>query len=172
MEIERLFEKLDIDSPEEFKFYENFDSLMEDEEHIEEELIKEVLSCADSELLSDHVDSFFESFLRNIPDDETELYIIVESFKRNISSLVIEDMDDEDVSELAKDIYKFRNWYAIEHNAKNVSSGEELSVRDARYEIAAAGLLGEEVSIDFGRAITSGPDTYGIKISELAAMRG
>lgn len=170
MERDRLFEKLDIDSPEDFKFYENFDALIEDEEHIEEDLIKEVLSYADSHLLSDHVDSFFESFLGNIPDDETELYIIVESFKRNISSLVFEGMSEEDLSELAKDIYKFRNWYAIEHNATDEKSGEELSVRDARYEIAAAKLLSEEVSIDFGRAITSGPDSYGIKISDLTAM--
>ena len=172
MDRDRLFEKLDIDSPEEFRFYENFDALVEEEEHIEEELIKEVLSHADAELLSDHVDSFFESFLGNIPDDETELYIIVESFKNNISALIFEDMNDEDVSELAKDIYKFRNWYAIEHNAKDEKSGEELSVRDARYEIAAARLLGDEVSIDFGRAITSGPDSYGIRISELAAIEG
>ena len=172
MDRERLFEKLDIDSPEEFKFYENFDALIEDEEHIEEELIKEVLSCADADLLSDHVESFFDSFLGNIPDKETELYIIVESFKRNISALVFEEMQDEDISELAKDIYKFRNWYAIEHNAKDENSGEELSVRDARYEIAAAALLGDEVSIDFGRAITSGPDSYGIKVSDLAAIEG
>ena len=170
MERDRLFEKLDIDSPEEFKFYENFDALIEDEEHIEEELIKEVLSFADTDLLSDHIDSFFESFLSNIPDDESELYIIVESFKRNISALVFDGMNDEDYSELAKDIYKFRNWYAIEHNAKNDGSGEELSVRDARYEIAAAKLLGDEVYIDFGRAITSGPDSYGIKLSDLAAI--
>lgn len=170
MDRDRLFEKLDIDSPEDFRFYENFDALIEDEEHIEEELIREVLSYADAELLSDHADSFFESFLGNIPDDETELYIIIESFKRNISAHIFEGMEDEHINELARDIYNFRNWYAIEHNAKDENTGQDLSVRDARYEIAAAGFLGDEVSIDFGRAITSGPDSYGIKLSDLAAL--
>ena len=172
MDRDRLFEKLDIEVPEDFKYYENFEALMEDEEHIEEDLIKEVLSFSDANLLSDHVDSFFESFLGNIPDEETELYIIVDSFKRNISSHVFDGMDDEYISELTKDIYKFRNWYAIEHNAVDERSGKELSVRDARYEIVAARLLGDKVSIDFGRAITSGPDSYGIKVSDLAAIEG
>lgn len=167
MEIERLFEKLDIDSPEDFKYYENFETLMEDDEHIEEELIKEALSQADSELLSDHLDHFFESFISNIPEDETELYIIIDSFKGNLANLLFEDMGADELSELASEIYKFRRWYVIDHNAKDMKSGEELSVRDARYEIMAAKFLGETKEIDFGRAITSGPDAYSVKLKDI-----
>lgn len=170
MERDRLFEKLDIENPEDFKYYENLDALIEEEEHIEEELIKEVLSYADSGLLSEHINSFFDSFISNIPDDETELHIIVESFMRNISNQIFDDMTDEDFGELAKDIYKFRDWYVIEHNAVDESSGMELSVRDARYEIMAAGFLGDDISIDFGKAISSGPDSYEVRLSDLASM--
>ena len=170
MDRERLFEKLDIENPEEFKFYENLESLIEEEEHIESELIKEVLSAADKEYLVEHAETFFDKFLDNIPDDETELAIIVEIFKNNICGLIYEDMDDAALGELADELHKFRKWYAIDHNATDESDGSEMSIRDARYELLAADLLGEEKSIDFGKALVSGPDSYGIKVSDLAAL--
>ena len=166
MDRERLFEKLDIDEPEGFKFYENFEALMEEEEHIEEEYIREILSAADPELISDHIESFFESFSSNIPEDETELAIILETFRNNISSAA-SDRNDDSLSGLTSEIYRFRRWYAIEHNALNEDDGRELSVRDARYDILAAKLLGEDISIDFGRAITSGPDAYEVRIKDI-----
>lgn len=166
MDRERLFEKLDIDEPEGFKFYENFEALMEEEEHIEEEYIREILSAADPELVSDHIESFFESFSSNIPEDETELAIILETFKNNISSAA-SDRNDDSLSGLTSEIYRFRRWYAIEHNALNEDDGRELSVRDARYDILAAKLLDEDISIDFGRAITSGPDAYEVRIKDI-----
>lgn len=167
MDRERLFEKLDIDSPEEFKFYENFEALIEEDEHIEEDLIKELLISADQSLLSEHIQHFFDSFSSNIPDEETELSIILETLKNNISNAADTEMSDEAASHLATEIYKFRRWYCIDHNAVNECNGEELSVRDARYELLAAKLLGEDISIDFGKAITSGPDAYEVRIKDI-----
>ena len=167
MDRERLFKKLDIESPEEFQYYENFEALMEEDEHIEEELVKEVLMAAEAELLGNHIDSFFDGFSSNIPDEEKELAIIVDTFRNNISSAVSEDMQDEDLEHLVSEIYKFRNWYVLEHNAVNENSGEEISVRDARYEIMAAKFLGDSIGIDFGRAIISGPDSYEVKIKDI-----
>ena len=170
MDIERLFDKLDIENPEEFKFYENLEALIEEEEHIESELITDVLKTADKELLLEHAETFFERFLNNIPEGEDELSIIVEIFKNNICGLIHEDMSDDAVNELAEEIYKFRKWYAIDHNAADESDGSELSIRDARYELLAAGFLGESKSYDFGRALVNGPDSYGVKVSDLAAL--
>ena len=167
MDRERLFEKLDIDSPEEFQYYESFDALMEDEEHIEEELIREVIAGADIELIAEHIGSFFDAFASNIPDDETELSIIVDTFRNNISAAARSEFTDEDLSQFASEIYKFRKWYAIDHNAFDEIKREEISVRDARYEIAAAKLLGDKVAIDFGRALTSGPDAYAVRLRDI-----
>ena len=167
MDRERLFEKLDIDEPEDFRFYENFEALMEEDEHIEEEHIREILNAADPELISDHIESFFESFSSSIPEEETELAIILETFRNNISSAASSGKGDDLLSGLTSEIYRFRKWYALEHNALNEASGKELSVRDARYDIIAAKLLGEDISIDFGRAITSGPDAYEVRIKDI-----
>ena len=167
MDRERLFEKLDIDSPEEFKFYENLETLLEDDEHIEEELISEILLAADPDLISEHIDQFFDSFSANIPDEETELSIVLDSFRNNISTAASFENNEDSISNLSSEIYKFRKWYVIDHNAVDEKSGEEISVRDARYEILAAKLLGDEVSIDFGRALTSGPDSYAVRIRDI-----
>lgn len=167
MDRERLLEKLDIESPEDFRYYENLEALLEEDEHVEEELIKEVLSASDKEHLSEHIGNFFDSFMSNMPDDETEVHIIIDTFKGNITSAVDEDMTDEEMSNLASEIYKFRKWYVLDHNATDEQSGAEISVRDARYEIMAAGFLGEHKTVDFGRAITSGPDAIKLKIKDL-----
>ena len=167
MDRERLFEKLDIESPEDFKFYENLEDLMEEEEHIEEDLIKEILKAADSEILLEHISHFFEGFASSIPDEEVELSIILETFRNNLSGAASYDSDDESASNLASEIYRFRKWYSIDHNAVNENSGEEISVRDARYELLCAKLLGDDISIDFGRALINGPDTYEVKIRDI-----
>ena len=167
MDRERLLEKLDIESSQDFRYYENLEALLEEEEHVEEELIREVLCASDKELLLEHTGNFFDSFISNMPDDETEIHIIIDAFKGNITSLIDKDMSDEDMNNLASEIYKFRKWYVIDNNAIDETSGDELSVRDARYEIMAAKFLGESKSMDFGRAILSGPDAYKIKIRDI-----
>ena len=169
MDRERLFEKLDIESPEDFQYYESFDALMEDEEHIEEELIREVLSALEQELLVDHIGNFFDSFVSIIPDEETELSIIVDTFRNNISGVAMSGLTDEDLNQLSSEIYSFRKWYAIDHNAKDEIKDEEISVRDARYEIAAAKLLGEEASIDFGKALLCGPEAYAVRLRDIVS---
>lgn len=167
MEREKLLEKLDIDSPEDFRYYENLESLLEEDEHVEEDLIKEVLAASDKDHLAEHVGNFFDSFMSNMPDEETEIHIIIDTFKGNITSVIDRDMTDEDMNNLASEIYRFRKWYVMDNNATDEQNGEEISVRDARYEIMAAGFLGEEKTIDFGRALTNGPDAVKHKIKDL-----
>ncbi|MBR2674601.1 MAG: hypothetical protein IKE52_03980 [Mogibacterium sp.] len=158
---------MDLESPEEYSYYENFEALIEEEEHIEEALIREIIAAADSELLSEHINNFFDAFQSNIPDEEKELFLTVEAFKNNMSISPSSDLDEEAISKISSEIYAFRKWYVIEHHARDEDSGEDISVRDARYEIAAAKLLGEEISIDFGRAVLSGPDAYEVRIRDI-----
>ena len=46
---------LDIDSADEFKYYENLSALLEEDEYIEENLIKDLISHADREKLAEHM---------------------------------------------------------------------------------------------------------------------
>ena len=163
----RFYRILDIDSPDEFKFYENLASLLEEDEFIEENLIKDLLKDVDREKLSEHLDSYFEGFLDHLPENETEMYITVDAIRRVFDGMIFDGMTDEDVSALASEIAKFRKWYVHDLNAFDRISGEEKSVRDARYDIAAAKLLGDDADHDFRLALDYGLDGYDVRIADM-----
>lgn len=165
-----LYTKLDIDTIEDFRFYENLAALLEEDDFIEENLIRDLLREVDKSILSEYMDYFFENFLKHIPDQETELYITVESIKRMMSGLISEDMTDEDIDTLASEISRFRRWYVHEPNVFDKKTGEEVSLRDARYNIVAAGLLGDTYDYDFRTALDYNVDGYDIRISDILGI--
>ena len=159
-----LYRKLDIDTIVEFRYYENIAALLEDDDYIEENLIKDLIREVDKSVFAEHMDSFYEQFLNNLPDDETELYITVDSIRRAMTGLIAEDMTDEDISALAEEIVRFRKWYVHDLNVFDRIRGEELSVRDARYNILAAGFLGEKYDYDFRTALDYTVEGYDVRI--------
>ena len=163
----RFYKVLDIDSADEFQYYENLAALLEEDEYIEENLIKDLMRNADAEKLAEHMGSYFDAFLDHLPDNETDLYVLVESMGRVFEGLISEDMSDADVSELASEIARFRKWYVHDLNAFNKLTGEEASVRDARYDIAAAKLLGEEADYDFRTALDYDLEGFNVRIADM-----
>ena len=163
----RFYSILDIESPDEFKYFENLSALLEENEYIEKNLIKDLFRDVDREKLSEHFDSYFEAFLDHLPDSETEMYITVDSIRRAFDGMIFDGMTDEDISRLASETAKFRKWYVHDLNAYDRINDEEKSVMDARYDIAAAGLLGEEADIDFRKALDYGLDGYSVRIADM-----
>ena len=92
---------------------------------------------------------------------------MVESIGRAFEGLIFEDMSDADFSELASEIAKFRKWYVHDLNAFNRLTGEEASVRDARYDIAAAKLLGEDADYDFRTALDYDLDGFNVRVADM-----
>ena len=167
MDKTQLYKKLDIEDASEFKYYENLSALLEEDDHIEENLIRDLIKDVSKDHLAEHMDSFFESFLGNIPDDENDLYLLVDSIGRAMTGLISEDMAQEDINALASEIFRFRKWYIHESNVFDKLRREETSVRDARYEIVAAGFLGEDTDFDFRTALDYGLDGYDIRITDV-----
>ena len=163
----RFYNALDIDSAYEFKYYENLAALLEQDEFIEENLIKDLLKDVDMEMLAEQMGSYFDGFLDHLPDNETDLYIMVEYIGRAFEGLIFEDMNDADISDLAEEIVKFRKWYVHDLNAFNKLNGEESNVRDARYEIAAARLLGENADYDFRLALDYDLDGFNVRVADM-----
>lgn len=153
---------LNIDDATEFQYYENLASLLEEESFIELNLIKDLVKDIDKELLGDASESYFEEFLKALPDDETNLYITVESIERAFASMI-----EEDNPYLADEIHRFRKWYVLDTLVTDKVDGKELSVLNARYNVQAAKLLGETVNYDFHRAYDYEVSGYDIKITEI-----
>ena len=163
----RFYRILDIDSADEFKYYENLSALLEEDEYIEENLIKDLIRNVDREKLAEHMSSYFDGFLDHLPDNETDLYVMVESMGRVFDGLIMEDMSDSDVEALASEIARFRKWYVHDLNAINKLTGEDTSVRDARFDLAAAKLLGEDASYDFRLALDYDIDGFDVRIADM-----
>ena len=63
---------------------------LEEDEYIEENLIKDLLRSIDMELLAEQMGSYFDGFLDHLPDNETDLYIMVESIGRALEGMIFE----------------------------------------------------------------------------------
>ena len=107
MDKTELYRKLDIDTIDEFRYYENLAALLEEDDYIDANLIKDLIKDVDKTVLAEHMDSFYEQFLSNLPDNETELYITVDSIGRAMTGMISEDMTAEDISALADEIGRF-----------------------------------------------------------------
>lgn len=165
----RFYKVLDIESPEEFQYYENLSSLLEEDEFIEENLIKDLFKDIDTERLPEQFESYFENFLSHIPESENEMYIVVESIKRAFDGLIYEEMSEDDISSLAHEVSKFRKWYIHDLNAYDRLHGNDTCVRDARYDIAAAKLLGEDFDFDFRRALDYDLEGFNVRLADMVA---
>lgn len=163
----RFYRVLDIDSADEFKYFENLSSLLEEDEFIETNLIKDLMRSVDMEKLAENMSSYFDGFLDHLPDKETDLYVMVESMGRVFDGLIMDGMTDADFDALASEISKFRKWYVHDLNAFNKLTGEEASVRDARFDIAAAKLLGEDSDYDFRLALDYDIDGFDVRIADM-----
>lgn len=163
----RFYNVLDIDSADEFQYYENLAALLEEDEYIEENLIKDLLRSVDMEMLAEQMASYFDGFLDHLPDNETDLCIMVESMGRVFEGLIFEDMSDSDIERLASEIAKFRKWYVNDLNAFDKIRGIESNMRDARYDLAAAKLLGEEADYDFRTALDYDLDGFDVRVADM-----
>ena len=163
----RFYRVLDIDSAEEFQYFENLAALLEEDEYIEKNLIKDLIRGVDIEKFAENISSYFDGFLDHLPDNETDLYVMVESIGRVFDGLIMEDMTDADIDALASEIVKFRKWYIHDLNTVNRLTGEESSVRDARFDIAAAKLLGEAADYDFRKALDYDIEGFDVRIANL-----
>ena len=167
MDKTRLYHILDIESPEEFQYYENLAALLEEDEFIEENLIKDLVKDVDKERLAESMNSYFEEFLRHVPEDENELYMTVESIMRVFDGMIFEDMGEHEINELAAEITKFRKWYVHDLNAFNRLNAEECNIRDARYDIVAAGLLGDDFDYDFRTALDYELEGFSVRVADI-----
>lgn len=162
-----FFNILDIDSAEDFQYYENLASLFEADDFIESNLLKDLFKDIDFNILSDCIDNYFEEFLKAIPDEETNLYITLESIKRSFIGMMVENPTSDEIAILADEILRFRKWYVLDNLVINKLNGTEVSVRDARYDIQACKLLGDSYDYDFRLAYDYQIEGYDVKLSDI-----
>ncbi len=130
MDKEKLYELLDIETPEDFQYFENFAALVEYDEEIPYELICELVKEVDLDTLSGLCDEYFDEISDHIPDGETDVYVLLEDFKRNLQDLREDLEEDARLIQVADVLDSFRKFYAIDSKVyvTDLASGEESTV--------------------------------------------
>jgi hypothetical protein len=168
MEIDELLELLEIDSPEEFGYFEHFAALIECDEEIPYELFYKVLRDIDTDTLIDLTDSYFEDILQGMPDDAIELYTLMGTIRQALSGLAKSSVTREERVAFVDELFKFRNWYIFDsvthlrrfsdNMKKDVTVSEALSL----YRLEK--LNEEQYRYDFSDSLDYDIDEYSISI--------
>ncbi|MDO4859833.1 MAG: hypothetical protein Q4A48_02275, partial [Bacillota bacterium] len=85
MDLKELLEYLDIDSPEDLEYFENMADLMESDEEIPVETLKELFSDADMEQVSAIITEYFDDVLEHVPDRETEVFSLLNTVRLSLA---------------------------------------------------------------------------------------
>ena len=147
MTLAKLFAALEMDTPEDMEYFEQFADLMEMDEGIPFDLFYIALSKVDPETAGELVENYFEDLTAAIPDDANEMVSLVDSVEQNLL-LLAADLDQDEVRRsFAQQLHKFRLWYKDPEGAE--IDGREASPFLAVLQAREDRLSGESHRIGF-----------------------
>lgn len=87
MNREQFYELLDIESAEDFQYFENLAAFFECEEELDYEDIAALFGAVDQAVLAELIDEYFEEITNFVPGSETEVFSIFENVRRALVGL-------------------------------------------------------------------------------------
>ncbi|MGI6736770.1 MAG: hypothetical protein ACOX41_05590 [Anaerovoracaceae bacterium] len=174
MELQELLEMLELDDPEDFEYYENFADLLESDEEIPEDTLFQLFSQVDRETTEEMLEGYFAEMQENVPDSETEFYMLLENIRLSLLGL-IRAADDESLMErFAEELARFKNWYTFESGVTCIDRATEeqklLPLRDALTLARMAKLDNEDYSFDFNDCLDYEMEDYIMDFGDLARL--
>lgn len=166
MKRDELYSLIDIETPSDFKYYENLELLLENDKNIDSYLLEELFYSLNWEQLIDLFKSYFDEVIRILPDNEDDLYIKFDVIKRKFLGILEREKDRENVKILVSEIESFKKWF-IEDRLVKCNDDKNTSIYDAIYDIYASKLLNNDCKYDFLNINEYKIDAFEIKISKL-----
>ena len=114
MNFNELLDLLEIESPDEFGYFEHFSTLIECDEEVPYELFYKVLQDVESETLVDLTDNYFEDILKGMPDDSIDFYTLMDTIRQVLLGLAKNSSAPEERVLYTDELFKFRNWYVFD----------------------------------------------------------
>ena len=147
MTLEKLYKLLELDTPADLEYFEQFADLMEMDEDVPFDLFYMALSGVSPENAGELVENYFEDLSNAAPEDENDLVLLIDSLEENLMHLA-EDLDDGDARRsFAEQLYRFREWYKAPGGAE--IDGESTSVFEALLQARADAISGESHELSF-----------------------
>lgn len=174
MDREELYAILDMETGEDFQYFENFADFVENEGAIDDDAVFDLIREIDMKTFAELCESYFYEALENVPGDQIDVYNLMESIKRvliGLSEAVRKEEENADLK-LADQFNKFRIWYSIdsEVECKNVADQKVhyVTVRDALALSRLEKIDGEEYRYDFTEALDYEMEEYMMTYADMA----
>ena len=168
MDFDELLELLEIDSPDEFGYFEHFAALVECDEEIPYDLFFKILSEADSDTLLDLTDNYFEDVQQAMPDDAIEVYTLLGTIRQALIGLAKNSTTREERIAYVDELFKFRTWYIFDSTVhiKRISDHvkRDVTVSEALAFYRLEKLNEDQYRYDFSDCLDYDIDEYSISI--------
>ena len=175
MNYEDLLSFLDMEDPSEFVYFEQFAELIESGDDISLEAIKQLVSGADEGVLAELTEGYFDDLLRFVPDEESELYTMLQAIGTTLTTLAQNeesDSEDPDSHSFAEELYKFRNWYIVDSCVIRIDREEEaqteIPLMEALTSYRVRNFVEDEYDYDFSSSLDYPLDEYIVSLSSLS----
>ena len=171
MELDELLEIIEIDTTADFSFFEHYAELVETEEDIPLEILIQLFSEVDADVLTELTEGYFEDVLKYVPDDATEFYTLLTQIGQTLASVASSIQSDDNHEVYAEEFYKFRNWYTFDSEVHCVKISDDTEVdcpiSQALTLFRLENLNEEEYRYDFSDVLDYPLDEYIVNVSSL-----
>ncbi len=121
-----LLKKLDLEHPDEFRFYENFADLIEHDEDLEEEEVFYLFENSNKEEVGDIISSYLDDLIEFFESEGEELCVTLELISNNLLRLF---QEEDSMREFSEELLKFKEWLAVSENVER----EEIETGECTY---------------------------------------
>lgn len=169
MNFQELLELLEIDSTDDFSYFEHFAALIECDEEIPYEMFFKVLADVDSETLADLTDGYFEEILLVMPDDSIDIYTLFSTIRQSLLGLAKTSTTRDERVLYVDELYKFRTWYTFDSlvHCKRLKDNamKEATICEALALYRIEKLSEEQYSYDFSECLDYKIDEYTLTLN-------
>jgi hypothetical protein len=153
MDIDGLLRLLEIESCEDFTFFEYYAALVENEREIPFEPLRELFSAVGGETLAELTEGYFEETLQGVPSDQTEFFTLLDSVGRNMARLAKRANAGRGLDIFTEEFLRFKQWYvgdrAVRCEDRDSREQSETSVCEALTLSRLEKLGGPDYFFDF-----------------------
>ena len=150
-----IYALLDIESPEEFEYFENLADYLECEEELDYTDVAELFNGVNKDVLAQLCDNYFEEISGFVPGSQTEVFTIFENIRRALVGMCRNCSDDENLE-------------------TNLGTMEEtrMPLRDAIVTSRVEGIDGNtnKYEYDFSECMNYPLDEYIVSLGDMIAM--
>jgi hypothetical protein len=175
MEYEEILSLLDIGSGKDIAYFEQYAELVECEDYISPEALAQIFEETDNDALAELTDGYFEELLDNVPDEEADLYSLLQTIGRALSGLALMSDPDEATTGYADEFLRFRTWFTFESEVRcekvdgeNEDGGAIVPLMQALAMYRSQHLSDEEYTYDFSDALDYPIDEYAVVFDSMS----